>query len=296
MTPGELRALTADLDAPTFDVPAGTGNVRPAPGARRPRAARARAAGLAIAHTAARWAVPVALLVAWQWAASTGHLNARVLPAPSAVVTALIDLARSGELWTHFLASLQRAGVGVLIGGTLGFLLGILTGASRAAHLLLDSTFQMLRTIPNLALIPLVIVWFGIGETGKVFLIALATYFPVYLNTVHGVHGIDGRLKEMARVYGLSPAETFRRVTLPGALPGVLVGVRYALGISWLALVVSESFGASRGIGFLAMDAREFFRTDVIVLAIVIYALIGKAADGLVRVLEQRLLPWRGRA
>jgi sulfonate transport system permease protein len=131
-----------------------------------------------------------------------------------------------------------------------------------------------------------------VGEAGKIFLIALATFFPVYINTQHGVLSIDGKLLEMGRVYGLSPWGTFRRIVLPGALPNVLVGVRYALGISWLALVVGESFGARSGIGFLAMDAREFFRTDVIVLAIVIYALIGKVADSIVRVLEKRLLPW----
>lgn len=240
-----------------------------------------------------RWVVPALVLLLWQLASSVGWLNPRVLPAPTAVIGAFWELARSGELWHHFLISLQRAGLGVLLGGGLGFLCGILNGTSRVAHLLLDTSFQMGRTIPNLALIPLVILWFGIGESGKVFLIALATFFPVYLNTLHGVQQIDPRLKEMARVYGLSGLETFRRVTLPGALPSVLVGLRYALGISWLALVVSESFGASSGIGFLAMDAREFFRTDVIVLAIVIYALIGKTADALVRTLERRLLPWQ---
>jgi len=243
-----------------------------------------------------RWAVPLLLLALWQLASSTGWLNARVLPAPLAVVTAFWELARSGDLWHHFTISLGRAGLGVLIGGGLGFLFGVLNGTVRPAFLLLDTSFQMLRTIPNLALIPLVILWFGIGENGKIFLIALATFFPIYLNTLHGVRSIDPRLTEMARVYGLSPFETFRRVTLPGALPGVLVGLRYALGISWLALVVSESFGASSGIGFLAMDAREFFRTDVIVLAILIYALIGKAADLIVAVLERRLLPWQVRA
>ena len=254
----------------------------------RPRRPRRAAGGEWV-----RWLVPLLIVAFWQLASQVGWLNSRVLPAPSAVLTAGWELARSGELGRHFLISLQRAGLGVLFGGGLGFFFGILTGTFRTANLLLDTTFQMVRTIPNLALIPLVILWFGIGESGKVFLIALATFFPVYLNTLHGVTGIDGRLKEMAGVYGLSPLETFRRVTLPGALPGVLVGVRYALGISWLALVVSESFGASSGIGFLAMDAREFFRTDVIVLAIVIYALIGKVADVLVRALERKLLPWQ---
>lgn len=245
-----------------------------------------------------RWVVPVLIVAVWQLASSVGWLNPRVLPAPTAVLDAFWTLTVSGELPHHFAISLQRAGLGVLIGGGLGFALGLATGTSRTLHLLLDSSLQMIRAVPNLALIPLVILWFGVGEAGKVFLIALATLFPMYLNTLHGVRSIDPRLTEMARAYGLTPAETFRRVILPGALPSVLVGLRYALGISWLALVVSESFGATSGIGFLAMDAREFFRTDVIVLAIVVYALIGKAADSLVRALEARWLPWRdgGRA
>ncbi|UBV44931.1 ABC transporter permease subunit (plasmid) [Deinococcus taeanensis] len=278
------------VQAPQDTVPAAT--------TRAPRPRRLRRAPGADGRSGewVRWLVPLMLIAAWQLSSQTGWLNPRVLPAPSAVLSAAWELARSGALGHHFLVSLQRAGLGVLVGGGLGFAFGILTGTFRVANLLLDTPFQMIRTIPNLALIPLVIVWFGIGESGKVFLIALATFFPVYLNTLHGVTSIDGRLKEMAGVYGLSPLDTFRRVTLPGALPGVLVGVRYALGISWLALVVSESFGASSGIGFLAMDAREFFRTDVIVLAILIYALIGKTADLLVRALERHLLPWQGRA
>lgn len=278
------------------DALTGAITARPVVEGASPRPARKAAASSGWRQEGARWLVPLALLLVWQLASQVGWLNPRVLPAPTSVVGAFWELARTGELWHHFLASLGRAGTGVLLGGGLGFALGILTGTFRPAHLLLDTTFQMLRTIPNLALIPLVILWFGIGESAKIFLIALATFFPVYLNTLHGVHGIDHRLKEMAGVYGLSPLETFRRVTLPGALPGVLVGLRYALGISWLALVVSESFGASSGIGFLAMDAREFFRTDVIVLAIMIYALIGKAADATVRGLERRLLPWRKEA
>ncbi|MFC4427547.1 ABC transporter permease subunit [Deinococcus navajonensis] len=267
-----------------------TGAITTPSGRRGPRASR-RSGGWSI--EAVRWLVPLGLLMLWQLASVSGWLNPRVLPAPTAVLGAFWELASDGRLLEHFLISLRRAGTGVLIGGGLGFLLGMLTGTFRTAHLLLDTSFQMLRTIPNLALVPLVILWFGIGESAKIFLIALATFFPVYLNTLHGVRSIDSRLLEMAGVYGLSRAETFRRVTLPGALPGVLVGLRYALGISWLALVVSESFGASSGIGFLAMDAREFFRTDVIVLSIVIYALIGKGADSLVRLLERRLLPWQ---
>lgn len=241
-----------------------------------------------------RWVVPLAIIGLWQLGSSLGWINPRVLPAPSAVFFALSELAGSGRLWEHFLISLQRAGTGITIGAGLGFALGVLTGTARWAHLLLDSTFQMVRTIPSLALIPLVILWFGVGEPGKVFLIALATFFPVYINTQLGVRSADPRLLEMGRVYGLSGWGIFRRIVLPGALPNVLLGLRYALGISWLALVVGESFGARSGVGYLAMDAREFFRTDVIVLAILIYAGIGKAADSFVRLLERRLLPWHG--
>ncbi len=257
--------------------------------ARRPRS---RSGVAAAPPEWLRWIVPALLLLAWQLASSMGWLNPRVLPAPSAIGGALWELLLSGKLAEHFLVSLGRALVGVSIGAGLGFALGLLNGTQRTAHTLLDSTLQMVRTVPSLALIPLVILWFGVGEAGKYFLIALATFFPVYINTLHGVQGIDPKLLEMGRVYGLSPWALFRRVLLPGALPSVLVGLRYALGISWLALVVSESFGAQSGIGFLAMEAREFFRTDVIVLSILIYALIGKTVDSLVRLLERRWLPW----
>jgi sulfonate transport system permease protein len=239
-----------------------------------------------------RWLVPFLIVTFWQLASSLGWLNPRVLPGPVSVVSAFWNLVETGKIWEHFFISLQRTSLGILIGAGLGFAFGLLTGLGRWLHIFFDSTFQMVRTIPALALIPLVIVWFGVGEAGKIFLIALATFFPVYINTQHGVLSIDTKLLEMGRVYGLTSWGTFRRIVLPGALPSVLVGVRYALGISWLALVVGESFGARSGIGFLAMDAREFFRTDVIVLAIVIYAFIGKAADSIVRFLEKRLLPW----
>lgn len=259
----------------------------------RPKGAKASAEGALPAYAGwLRWAVPLLILGSWQIASSVGWINARILPAPTAVVGALVELIQSGKLWEHFSISLQRAGSGVLIGAGLGFGLGIFTGVQRWGYILLDSTFQMIRTIPSLALIPLVILWFGVGESGKIFLIALATFFPVYINTQLGVRSIDGKLLEMGRVYGLNPWQSFRHIVLPGALPNVLLGLRYALGISWLALVVGESFGARSGIGYLAMDAREFFRTDVIVLAILIYAAIGKAADSIVGFLELRLLPW----
>jgi sulfonate transport system permease protein len=150
----------------------------------------------------------------------------------------------------------------------------------------------MLRAIPFVALLPLVIVWFGVAETEKIFLVSLGVLFPIYINTTLGIRQIDPKLLELGRVSGLGMAETIRRIILPGALPSILTGVRYSLAVAWLALVVAETIGASSGIGFLAMDAREFLRTDVIILTIAIYALIGVAADSIARWLEHRLLAW----
>jgi sulfonate transport system permease protein len=239
------------------------------------------------------WIVPIGLLVLWQIAGETGWLSSRVLPTPSAVLLAGYKLTVSGDLLRHIGISAQRALLGFVIGGSIGFLLGIFTGWSRLAEGFLDTFLQMIRTVPHLALIPLVILWMGIGETAKVFLVALGVLFPVYLNTYHGVRTVDPNLIEMGRVYGLGRWELFRQVLLLGALPSILIGVRYALGVMWLTLIVSETIAATSGVGYLAMNAREFLRTDVVVLSILLYALLGKSADSVARWLEQRLLPWR---
>ena len=153
---------------------------------------------------------------------------------------------------------------------------------------------QMLRNVPHLAMIPLVILWFGIGEEAKIFLVAIGAAFPIYLNTFHGIRTVDGGLIEMARVYGLGRLALFWRVILPGALPSILVGLRFSLGIMWLTLIVAETISASSGIGYMTMNAREFLQTDVVVLGIIVYALLGKLADALTRLIESagaRLAP-----
>lgn len=240
----------------------------------------------------APWLVPLGLLAVWQLAVSTGWLSSRILPAPSAVLSAGWELLRSGEIWTHLAVSGQRAAIGFLIGGGMGLLLGFITGLSRWGERLLDSSVQMIRNVPHLALIPLVILWFGIDESAKIFLVALGTLFPIYLNTYHGIRNVDPALVEMARSYGLSGFALFRHVILPGALPSILVGVRFALGFMWLTLIVAETISASSGIGYLAMNAREFLQTDVVVLAILLYALLGKLADSTARGLERVWLRW----
>jgi sulfonate transport system permease protein len=236
--------------------------------------------------------LPVTLIFLWQVGSSTGLISDRVMPAPAAVVSAFWERLLSGELLHDVAVSGARALAGLLIGGSIGFLLGIANGVSRLSEQLTDTTLQMLRTIPHLAMIPLVILWFGIGEEAKLFLTSLGVLFPIYLNTYHGVKNVDRDLVEMGRIYGMSGWSLFRKVIFPGALPSIFVGLRYALGIMWLTLIVSETIAANSGIGYMANTAREFMMTDVVVLALVIYAALGKLADVIARVLERRALSW----
>jgi sulfonate transport system permease protein len=238
------------------------------------------------------WLLPVVTVAAWQIAASADLISSRVLPAPSDVLVAAYRLGRTGELFRHIEISFTRAALGFLIGGGIGFLLGLLNGIVPIAYRLLDTLLQMARNVPHLALIPLVILWFGIDEEAKLFLVALGVFFPIYLNTYHGVRTIDAGLVEMGRAYGLHGFDLFRQIILPGALPSVLVGVRYGLGIMWLTLIVAETISSSSGIGYMTMNAREFLQTDIVVLGIVIYALLGKLADTATRMLERRWLAW----
>jgi sulfonate transport system permease protein len=238
------------------------------------------------------WILPLLLLISWQLLCQSGVISARVLPSPLAVIAAGIRLTKTGELPVHLAESFQRAGIGLAIGGTLGFLLGLFNGLSNWSRSFFDSSIQMVRNIPHLALIPLVILWFGIGESAKLFLIVTGVFFPIYINTLHGIRSVDPRLIEMGRVYGLNPFELFQKIILPGALPSILVGLRYALGVMWLTLIVAETIASDNGIGFMTMNARDFLQTDVVLLGIMLYALLGKLADSLTRFLERWLLRW----
>lgn len=245
-----------------------------------------------VLHAGLSWLAPIVLLVIWEAASRLGWVAPQVMPAPSRVAETGFALIASGELFLHLGASLLRAVAGFVIGGTLGFALGVAVGFSPLAQALLDRSIQMIRAIPFLAILPLVIVWFGVDESGKVFLVSLAVLFPIYINTVLGIRQIDPKLMELAKVTGMEWPAVVRRIILPGAMPSVLTGVRYALAQAWLALVIAETLATTKGIGFLAMDAREFLQTDVILLTIVIYAIIGVGADAIARLLETRLLEW----
>jgi sulfonate transport system permease protein len=238
------------------------------------------------------WALPTTLVFMWEAASRTGVIPLRVLPAPSSVAVAFWANIKDGSLLTHVEISTERALTGLLIGGGLGLTLGVVNGLWLMAETLFDSSLQMLRNVPYLAMVPLVILWFGIDEEAKIFLVAAGVLFPIYLNTFHGIRTVDSGLIEMARVYGLGPFARFWRVIFSGALPSILVGLRYALGIMWLTLIVTETISASSGIGYMTMNACEFLQTDVVLLGIIIYALLGKLADLLTRLLERRVLAW----
>jgi sulfonate transport system permease protein len=250
----------------------------------------------AFQRAAGPWLAPVALVVIWEALARAGVIPGKLLPSPLAVVLATVDAVRHGELLTHLAISALRATGGLAIGASLGVLLGLAVGLSRTLQLLLDSPLQMLRAVPALALVPLVILWLGLGEAAKLFIVAVTVVFPVYLNTLHGVRSVDPQLMEMGRVYGLRGAALYREIVLPGALPSILVGLRFALGLSWLVLIIAEHIGATRGLGYVAMNAREFMQMDRLVMTIALWALLGKLADVLARRLERWLLPWQPRA
>ena len=239
------------------------------------------------------WALPAAVVAAWQlWGHAAGIGG---LPTPWRVARTGAQLVQSGELFHHAAVSLRRALLGLLLGGGAGLLLGLANGVWSLSERLTDTSVQMIRNVPHLALIPLVILWFGLGEESKVFLVALGVLFPMYINTFHGVRAVDETLLEMARLYGLRGRALFAQVLLPGALPSILVGLRFALGVMWLSLIVAETIAADAGIGYLAMSAREFMQTDVVILSILLYALIGKLADVAARAVERRCLSWNAR-
>jgi sulfonate transport system permease protein len=238
------------------------------------------------------WLVPLTILLIWQAASSIGWLASHILPAPTAVAQAFWTVIRNGELARDIAVSAGRAFAGFIVGGGVGFILGLLNGMFPISETLTDTTLQMVRNIPHLALIPLVILWFGIDEGAKLFLVALGVFFPIYVNTLHGVRSVDRRLLEMGRAYGMPERTIFWRVVFPGALPSIFVGLRYGLGIMWLTLIVAETISASSGIGFMAMNAREFMMVDVVIVSILIYAVLGKLADTIARLLERLCLSW----
>lgn len=237
--------------------------------------------------------LPIILILFWQVSSTLGWLSSSVLPSPLAVLQDGIKLTQSGELPKNLSISLYRATVGLLIGGGVGFILGFINGMSKTCRLLFDSSIQMFRNIPYLALIPLIILWLGINESAKISLVAIGTMFPVYINTFHGISSVDPDLIEMGKSYELSKSQMFFKIIFPAALPQILVGIRYALGVMWTTLIVAETISASSGIGYMANNAEDFMDMETVILCIVVYAILGKISDLVAKSFESLLLEWQ---
>ncbi|ORA81213.1 ABC transporter permease [Mycobacterium malmoense] len=258
----------------------------------------ARAAGRTGLWARRRWEIvriasPLALLALWQLGSATAVIPQDVLPAPSLILQAGLELARNGQLADALEVSGVRVTEGLVLGAALGLLLGAAVGLSRWFESTVDPPMQMIRALPHLGLIPLFILWFGIGELPKVLLVALGVTFPLYLNSYSAIRQVDPKLFETAQVLGFSFWQRFTRIVVPSAAPQVLVGLRQSLAIAWLTLIVAEQINADKGIGFLINNARDFLRIDIIIFGLTVYALLGIATDAIVRVIERRTLRYR---
>ncbi|MGW0230639.1 ABC transporter permease [Actinopolymorpha singaporensis] len=236
---------------------------------------------------------PLLLLALWSAGSATGLIDPRILSAPWTVVATTIDLVNDGRLPANLAVSAQRAFLGLAIGIGVGTVLALASGLNRLGEALIDGPIQIKRAIPSLALLPLLILWFGIGETMKVVTITLGVLVPVYIHTHNGLRTIDSRYVELAQTVGLRRSEFIRRVVLPGALPGFLLGLRFAVVGAWLALVVVEQINATSGIGYMMELARTYGQTDIIVVGLVVYGILGLASDGAVRLVQRKALTWR---
>jgi sulfonate transport system permease protein len=236
---------------------------------------------------------PVGLLAVWFLLSVTGVLDPKTLASPQDVISKGWDLTTNGQLPSAIGVSGLRVVYGFLVGAAVGLSLALVAGLFRLGEDIIDSTVGMLRTLPWVGLIPLFIIWFGIDEKPKIALVAVGVTFPLYLNTYGGIRSVDAGLIEAGQVLGLSRWGMIRHVLLPGALPGALIGLRYSLGIAWLALVFAEQINAQNGIGYLMNNAEQYFQTDVIVVCLVVYALLGMITDLVVRFAIKHLLSWR---
>lgn len=242
-----------------------------------------------------RVGVPILLVAFWQLALNWRWASEDVLPSPATIVRAYRYLWDHGQLQAAIPISMRRAGEGLLIGGSIGLTLGIFAGLWKLGEEIFDATLQMLRTVPFIALVPLFVTWFGIDEPSKLALITAAALFPLYLNTFHAVKGVDQKLIEAGKTFGLSGFQIARRIIFPTALPGILTGLRFACSFSLLSLVLAEQVNATAGIGYLIINAQNNQRPDIVIAGIWIYAVLGILIDFFMRGVERLVLPWRAR-
>ncbi|WP_286160809.1 ABC transporter permease [Virgibacillus sp. 7505] len=240
--------------------------------------------------------LPIVLLAAWEILSRAGVIPAYQLPAPSAILSTIITYLQDGTLQDHVLLTVYRLFVGFIIGSIAAILLGTLVGYSELVERFFDPLIQAFRSIPSLAWVPLFILWMGIGETSKVTLIAVGVFFPVYLNIVDGIRGVDRKLIEVGRMYGLDGVALVRRIILPASLPSFLTGLRSGLGLGWMFVVAAEIMGASQGLGYLLILGQNTYAPDVIIASIFLFALLGKLTDWVLKLIQKRSLHWQDTA
>lgn len=253
----------------------------------------ARAAGARLVAPLIGLALPVGLGLAWELMVRAGWSDGRLVPPPSVIFTTLWELAQSGELWRHTLATVLRVALGFGLGVGAGTLAGAVTGYSLLAHRLLDPTLQALRAIPSIAWVPLFILWLGIFEESKVALIAVGVFFPVYLGVMGAILSVDRKIVEVGRVFRLSGPALVRRILLPAVMPAYVVSLRSGLGLGWMFVVAAEFMGASEGLGYLLIDGQQLGKPAQIVAAILTFALLGKATDTLLALAAAPFLRWQ---
>jgi sulfonate transport system permease protein len=279
--------MTSVLSRPSTETRVGTGLIDPRAVVKKSQR------GQRIPRQLQRLLGPVLLIGLWQLLSTTGAFDQRTVPPPTRVVRAAYRLIADGSLLDHMSTSLLRVGYGLVFGIVLGLGLALITGLSRLGENIFDANMEVLNAIPNFALVPLLIVWFGISEVPKILLITLAVAVSIYINTFSAIRSVDAGLVEAARSFGAGRTEMIYRVIIPGSLPGFLIGLRLALTASWLALIFAETINAKKGLGRMMTDAREYFQVDVVFVLIAVYAALGLLSILIVRFLEGRLLTWR---
>ncbi|KZE68838.1 ABC transporter permease [Fictibacillus phosphorivorans] len=237
--------------------------------------------------------LPIILLIAWEIAARVGLLAPHLLPAPSIILEKIISMYRDGSLFGHVSITLTRVLLGFAIGTAAAVVIGAIVGYAKTAEQVLDPLFQAFRSIPSLAWVPLFILWMGIGEPSKISLIAVGVFFPVYLNIVAGIQGVDRKLIEVGRIYQLTPFQLTKRIILPAALPSFITGMRSGLGLGWMFVVAAELMGASEGLGYLLVVGQNTYSPDTVIASILLFAILGKGTDALLKWIEYRSLKWQ---
>lgn len=257
-----------------------------------PPVARARITSI-VAHFVLVAALPLLLLIAWYLCTSVFKIfRENQLPAPMQVYDAAREMLGNGELFKNFKASLFRVGSGFAIGSLLAVVVGVLVGLSHRTETVIDPTLQAIRNVPSLAWVPFLLLWLGIDEAPKITLISIGTFFPVYINVVAGIRQVDRKLLEVGYIFGLTRFQLVRQICLPAALPFVVTGIRIGAGQAWLFLTAAELIASTRGFGFMLIDGQNSMRPDIMLVAILSLALLGKATDSILRLIEARLLHW----